>query len=48
MALLGLVMEGRESEGMREIEMVQDLREVALCSKLLLIYAHKQCSIVGK
>ena len=48
MYLLGLVMEGRESEGMREIEMVQDSRDVALCSKMLLVYAHKRCSIVGK
>ena len=41
-------MEGRESEGMREVEGIQDSRDVALCAKLLLVYAHKKCSIVGE
>ena len=41
-------MEGRESEGMREIEAVQDSRDVGLCAKMLLVYAHKRCNIVGK
>lgn len=41
-------MEGRESEGMREVEAVQDSKDVVLCAKMLLIYAHKKCKIVGK
>ena len=41
-------MEGRESEGMREVEAVQDCRDVALCAKMLLVYAHKRCKIVGE
>ena len=41
-------MEGRESEGMREAESVQDCKDVSLCSKMLLISAHKKCKIVGE
>lgn len=41
-------MEGRETEGMREVEAVQDSREMVLCARLLLIYAHKMCKIVGR
>lgn len=44
----GLVMEGRETEGMREVEAVQDSREMVLCARLLLIHAHKTCKIVGR
>lgn len=45
---VGQVMEGRETEGMREVETVQDSREMVLCARLLLIYAHKMCRIVGR
>ena len=41
-------MEGRESEGMREVESVQETKELSLATKLLLIFAHKKCKVVGK
>lgn len=41
-------MEGREAEGMREVETVQDSRDMVLSARLLLIHAHKLCTIVGK
>ena len=41
-------MEERESEGMREVEVVQESKELSLAAKLLLIYAHKKCKIVGE
>ena len=41
-------MEERESEAMRVAEIVQDSRDVSLAAKMLLIYAHKKCKIVGK
>ncbi|CAI8036176.1 Tetratricopeptide repeat protein 21B [Geodia barretti] len=43
-----LVMEERESEGMREVEVVQESKELSLAAKLLLIYAHKKCKIVDR
>ena len=42
-------MEERESEGMREVEAVQqESKELSLAAKLLLVYAHKKCKIVGE
>ena len=41
-------MEGKESEGMREVETIQDSRDLSLAAKMLLIHAHKMCKIVGE
>jgi tetratricopeptide repeat protein 21B len=42
-------MEERESEGMREVEAVQqESKELSLAAKLLLVYAHKKCKIVDR
>ena len=38
----------RLTEGMRELEPILEKRDVILCVPLLLVYAHKKCTPVGK
>ena len=38
----------RVQEGMRELEMLKDKRDVNLCSTMALILAHKKSRSVGK
>ena len=44
----GLVMEGRESEGMREADTALESRDLSLAAKLLLVHAHKKCKTIGE
>ena len=41
-------MEGRESEGMREVEGVLGSQVMVLCGRLLLVYAHRRCKTIGE
>lgn len=38
----------RVSEGIRELEAIQDKQEVVLCSLMALIYAHKKAKMIDK
>lgn len=44
----GILMEDRVSEGIRELEAIQDKQEVILCSLMALIYAHKKAKMIDK
>ena len=41
-------MEGRESEGMREVDTALESRDLSLAAKLLLVHAHKKCKTIGE
>ena len=38
----------RLSDGMAELNQLQDAADLQLATSLLLIYAHKQCKIIGE
>ena len=38
----------RVSEGIRELEAIQDRQEIVLCSLMALIYAHKKAKMIDK
>ena len=35
-------------EGIRELEGLQDNRDLVVCAPLLLVHAHKRCKLVGQ
>lgn len=43
-----IILQGRIQEGMRELELVKDKRDVNLCSALALIFAHKKCKTIDR
>lgn len=45
---ISLIFEGRLQEGIRELDVVKESKDVALGGILALILAHKRCSIVDK
>ncbi|XP_077563092.1 tetratricopeptide repeat protein 21B-like isoform X2 [Haemaphysalis longicornis] len=45
---MSLIFEGRLQEGIRELDVVKDSKDVSLGGILALIYAHRKCSVVDK
>lgn len=45
---LSLVLEGRVQEGIRELDSIQDNKDVILGSVLAMIYAHRKCKVVDR
>ncbi|XP_076366451.1 LOW QUALITY PROTEIN: tetratricopeptide repeat protein 21B-like [Tachypleus tridentatus] len=45
---ISLVLEGRVQEGIRELDSVQDSRDVMVGSLLALVYAHRKCKVVDR
>ncbi|RDD45285.1 Tetratricopeptide repeat protein 21B [Trichoplax sp. H2] len=44
----GLIMQNRVSEGMRELQEIEDDKNVVLCTILCLVYAHKKSKLVDR
>ncbi len=45
---LSPLLSDRLTEGMRELEVIVEKRDVSLCAAMLLIYAHKKCKTIGE